>query len=154
MPDKRPSKSLAVAESLTRLLDSKFKIPGTNFSFGLDPILGLLPGVGDGVSLLVQLVVVYNLLQKGSSGKLRALLFINVLVDSFFGSIPVIGQIWDFFFKANERNLRLTKEYLYEDKHQGNGGRIWLAFALLLIICLGAIIYVLIELFKWLVSLF
>ena len=99
--------------------------------------------------MVVQLVVVYKLLQRGSSGRLKALLFINVLVDSFFGSIPVIGQIWDFFFKANERNLRLTREYLYEDKHQGSGDTVWIVFFVLLILAIAGLIYTVIEVIKW-----
>lgn len=148
------SKSLGAAERFADLLDSRYTFPGTNFKFGLDPILGLIPGVGDGISLVFQVLLVVTLSRKGYSGKLLAMLLINVLLDTLIGSIPVIGQIFDFFFKANQRNLRLTKEYLYEGKHQGSGTGIWIAFFLVLIAALAAMIYVIVLMVRWIASWF
>ena len=122
--DKISNQALKWAERYVRLLDARFKIPGTRITFGLDPVIGLIPGFGDGLTLIFQLLLVFGLLKHGSSGELRAKLILNVLIDSAIGSIPVIGQIWDFYFKANERNLRLTQEYLYEGKHSGSGRNI------------------------------
>jgi len=151
--NKKPN-SLKWARRYARVLDSNFTIPGTNFSFGLDPIIGLVPGLGDAVSLGFQFLLVIALLQNGSSGELRAKLIFNVLIDSAIGSIPVIGQIWDFFYKANERNLRLTEEYLLEGKHQGSGKGIWLAVFLLLILTIAMIVYVIVWFVNWVVGLF
>lgn len=146
--------ALSRVAQYARLLDSQFKIPGTPFSFGVDPILGLIPVLGDAIAMLFQLILVVQLLRYGTSGKLRALLFINVILDTAIGSIPVVGQIFDFFFKSNERNLRLVKEYLYEGKHRGSGGALWLLFFLILIAALALIVWVVIKLFKWLLALF
>lgn len=146
--------ALQWAERYARLLDAKFKVPGTNFTFGIDPILGLIPGLGDGASLVFQMLLVVALLRQGSSGELRAKLILNVLVDSAIGSIPVVGQIWDFFFKANERNLCLTQEYLYQGRHQGSGKGIWIAVFVFLILTIVMIIYVIIWFVNWLVELF
>ena len=146
--------SLKWAERYARLLDARFKVPGTNFTFGIDPILGLIPGLGDGASLIFQMMLVFALLRHGSSGELRAKLILNVLLDSAIGSIPVIGQIWDFFFKANERNLRLTQEYLYQGRHQGNGRAIWVGVAVLLILTIALIVWVIVWFLNWVVGLF
>jgi len=151
---KDDSKSLKWAERYARLLDSKFTVPGTNFTFGLDPILGLIPGLGDGVSLGFQLLLAFSLLKNGSSGELRAKIIINVLLDSAIGSIPVIGQLWDFWFKANERNLRLTREYLNQGRHQGSGKRIWLAVLVLLILTIVLMVYIIVWFIGWVVDLF
>lgn len=148
------SYSLQWAEHFARLLDSKFKLPGTNFKFGIDPLIGLIPGLGDGVSLIFQLVLAFGLLKHGSSGRLRALLIINVLVDTLIGSIPVVGGVFDFFFKANQRNLRLVQEHIYEGKHQGSGKGVWIALLMLIILTLGLLIYMIIWLIRWIVSLF
>lgn len=146
--------TLKWARRYARVLDSNFKVPGTNFSFGLDPIIGLIPGLGDAVAMGFQFLLVVSLLKNGSSGKLRAKLILNVLLDSAIGSIPVIGQIWDFFYKANERNLRLTEEYLLEGKHQGSGKEIWLAVFALLVITFVMIVYVFVWFVSWVIGLF
>ncbi len=148
------SRGLRWAESFARLLDSKFSLPGTKFRFGIDPILGLVPGLGDGISLVMQLLLASSLLKHGFSGELAARLFINVLLDTLIGSIPVVGQIFDFFFKASQRNLRLTKEYLYEGKHQGKGYGLWLALLLILILTIALVVYLVVLLVNWLVDLF
>lgn len=153
-PERKDSRSLKTAEKMASLLDSKFTFPGTNFKFGLDPILGLIPGVGDGISLVMQGLLVSTLWRQGYSGKLLAKLLINVLLDTLIGSIPVIGQIFDFFFKANERNLRLTREYLYEGKHRGSGTGIWIGLILVLIATLALMIWVIMELVQWVISWF
>ena len=155
MPDRQSkSEALKWAERYARLLDAKFKVPGTNFTFGLDPILGLIPGLGDGVSLVFQFVLVLVLIRQGSSGELRAKMMINILLDSAIGSIPVVGQIFDFFYKASERNLRLTKEYLFEGKHGGSGRRIWAMVFLLLIVTIGLILYTIVWFIQWFIGLF
>lgn len=148
------SSSLKWARRYARVLDSNFTIPGTNFTFGLDPIIGLMPGLGDAVALGFQFLLLIALLQNGSSGELRAKLILNVLVDSAIGSIPVIGQIWDFFYKANERNLRLTEQYLFEGKHQGGGKGIWLAVFVFLILTIVIIVHVIIWFVRWVLGLF
>ena len=155
MPEsKKELSSLKWAKQYARILDSNFTIPGTNFSFGLDPIIGLIPGLGDAVAMGFQLLLVASLLQNGSSGELRAKLILNVLIDSAVGSVPIIGQIWDFFYKANERNLRLTQEYLLEGKHAGSGSRIWLAVFAILIVTMAMIVYVIVWFMSWFVGLF
>lgn len=148
-PSRKNSRSLKYAEKLASLLDSKFTFPGTNFRFGLDPILGLVPGVGDGVSLVMQSLVVVTLVRKGYSGELLARLLINVLLDTLIGSIPIIGQVFDFFFKANERNLRLTRQYLYEGKYRGSGLLLWIALVLVLMATIAVVVWVIVELVQW-----
>lgn len=154
MASQQNKDALKWAERYARLLDAKFRVPGTNFIFGIDPLLGLIPGLGDGASLVFQMLLVVALLRQGSSGELRAKLILNVLVDSAIGSIPVVGQIWDFFFKANERNLRLTQEYLYQGRHQGSGKGIWIAVFVFLILTIVMIIYVIIWFVNWVINLF
>lgn len=137
-------------EKLTHLMDSKFTFPGTKFRFGLDPIIGLVPFLGDGVSLVISGLLVSSLWRYNASGEVKARLIINVLLDFLIGSIPIIGSIWDFFFKANERNLKLVKKHMEEGKYQGDGkGVIWKA-SLLVFVILAFFFYFVIKLIDWL----
>lgn len=136
-------------EPVARWLDSQFTIPGTRWRFGLDPLIGLIPGLGSGVGMLLQLYLVLVVLQRGGSGELLARMTVNVLVDSLFGAIPVLGQLWDFYFKASQRNLRLAREYAYEDKYQGNGLAIWIGLLVLLLGVVALLVFLVGTLLGW-----
>lgn len=102
-------------------MDDKFKLPGTRFRFGLDPLINLVPFLGDIIGFTVSLVLVYVMRRNGASRKLVMLMLINVVVDLTIGAIPIIGNVFDFFFKANKKNITLLREFYYEGKHQGKG---------------------------------
>ncbi len=130
-------------DKLSSFLDSKYKIPGTNFRFGIDPILGLVPGLGDVTSFTFSSFLILLMARKGASGKVVALMIVNVLVDTIVGSIPVFGTIFDFFFKANDRNVRLLKRHYQEGKYQGSGkGVVMVTLIVLLAIFIGLIVLI------------
>jgi hypothetical protein len=94
------------------LTDTAWRIPFTRIRFGLDSLVGLIPGAGD---LVMMVISVYTLLlayKAGAPGHLLARMAVNVAVDFGAGSIPVVGDIFDMFFKSNVRNLKLLTEYL------------------------------------------
>lgn len=95
---------------LADLLDSRFRIPGTNITFGIDPIIGLIPGIGDWIGGLASLyfLVYAVVLEAKASVVLRMLL--NILIDIIFGAIPLLGEIFDVGWKANIKNARLLEE--------------------------------------------
>ena len=99
-------------ESIADLLDSRFRIPGTDIRFGLDALLGLLPGIGDGVSLLPALYLVMEAKRLGASKFLLTRMAMNVGIDWLVGSIPLLGDIFDVGFKANRRNIKLLRDTL------------------------------------------
>jgi hypothetical protein len=103
---------LSRARALTRLLDSAAKIPGTGIRFGLDPLLGLVPGLGDvaGAALAGYLVLLAQRLGAPRSVILRMLA--NVAVDTVGGTVPLIGDAFDVAFKSNTRNLALLERTL------------------------------------------
>lgn len=92
---------------LASLMDSSITVPGTNFRFGLDPLLGLAPGIGDIVSNALSLYIVYEGWKLGASRKQLAMMIGNVVVDTLIGAVPVLGDVFDFAFKANVRNLAI-----------------------------------------------
>lgn len=97
---------------LARLLDSALRIPGTNVRFGLDAVIGLVPGLGDaaGAALAAYLVLLAARLGAPQAVVLRMLL--NVTVDAVAGAVPVLGDLFDVGWKANTRNIELLDRYL------------------------------------------
>jgi len=134
-------------EKAVRFLDSKFKIPGTPFRFGLDPVIGLIPFAGDIITLLIQGMLATEMLRCGASGRVAARMFINILMDTLLGSVPVAGALIDIFFKANTRNLKLLKEHYEEGKHKGSATKVIVLFisaiaGLLLIVTIGFVMLI------------
>lgn len=95
---------------LAELLDSKFTIPGTNVRFGLDPVLGLVPGVGDLAGGLVSLYFLVQAALYEAHLSILVRMTLNILADIVIGSIPLLGEIFDVGWKANTRNARLLDE--------------------------------------------
>lgn len=126
---------------ISQLLDSKFRIPSTSIRFGIDPLVGLIPGLGDLSSYLVSLMLIYTIRKKGASGKLITKMLLNVSIDALIGAIPILGAIFDFWYKANDKNLRLAQEYYEEGKHQGSGKGLLFLIILLVIGIIATLIY-------------
>lgn len=99
-------------ESIADLLDSRFRIPGTDIRFGLDALLGLIPGIGDGISVLPALYLMMEAKRLGASKVLLTRMAMNVGIDWLVGSIPLLGDIFDVGFKANRRNIKLLRDTL------------------------------------------
>jgi heme/copper-type cytochrome/quinol oxidase subunit 3 len=123
------------------LMDEQFRFPGTKFRFGLDPILNLFPFVGDMAGLLISGGLLMAMAKKGASNKLVVLMSANILLDATVGAIPVIGQIFEFFFKANTRNIRLMKEHYLENKHQGSGKNVIYLIVAIVIVVIALMIF-------------
>lgn len=141
-------------ERLARLLDNQFRFPGTNFRFGLDPILNLVPMLGDVSGLLLSSVILATMLKYGVSRKLAILMALNILVDTLIGAIPLIGNIFDFYYKSNARNMRLLREHYEEGKHQGSGWGLIIGIFLVLFAVLVGLLYLFIKAAEWLSSYF
>ena len=149
----RLRKDLVGVERVAWLMDDKFRIKGTRFRFGLDPLINLIPFLGDIIGFSVSFALVLVMWRNGASRKLVMLMLINVIIDVTIGAIPVVGNIFDFFFKANRKNILLLHAYYYEGKYHGKGNDVLaiilgvflaLTFLLLYLLCLG---------FVWLISL-
>lgn len=145
---------LKYIENIARLLDSKYKIPGTNFRFGLDPIFGLIPGLGDAGTFVISTVLIFYMAKFGASGKLVILMMLNVLLDTVFGSIPIIGWIFDFYYKANDRNINMLKKHYREGKYQGSGKGIILLLLVFLLAIMILVFYLFYKLIAWVIGLF
>ena len=96
---------------LAALFDSAFRIPGTRVRFGLDPILGLVPGVGDMASPVLALLLIWQATRQRVPKPVLARMVVNALVDAGVGAIPVVGDAFDFVWKANDWNLALLERH-------------------------------------------
>lgn len=95
---------------LAELLDARFSIPGTPIRFGWDGIIGLIPGVGDTVTLLPQLYLLYEALRAKVGLSTLLKMALNVAIDWLVGTIPVVGDVFDVAWKSNLRNAKLVAE--------------------------------------------
>lgn len=97
---------------IARLLDSAIAIPGTRIRLGLDPIIGLIPGAGDAVTTALSAYVVYEAYRAGLPAALILRMALNVVIDLIVSAVPVLGDIGDIFWRANQRNLAIFDDYL------------------------------------------
>jgi hypothetical protein len=135
---------------LSRLLDSQFRMPGTNFRFGIDPLIGLIPGVGDFVTFLISSMMLATLARNGASGYVLARMVFNVVLDTLIGAIPIAGDLFDFAFKSNQRNLRLLQEHYTEGRHRGGAWKVIVPVLLVLLVCMTGIIWLAYKAITWL----
>lgn len=146
--------TIRTVRKLSYLMDEQFRLPGTQFRFGLDPILNLIPFAGDFAGFIISGGLVLAMSSKGLTSKIVVLMCLNIFLDATIGAIPGIGQIWDFFFKSNTRNMKLMEEYYQEGKHQGSGkSTILLALSALFIIFI-ILLVILWYITAWIISLF
>lgn len=97
---------------LSRLLDKVITIPGTPIALGLDPIIGFIPIGGDVLGLLLSSYIIFEASRLGLPKKVLKKMIFNVIIDSLVGIIPIIGDLFDFAWTANEYNIRLIEEHL------------------------------------------
>lgn len=105
------SDTLASLDDLAHMLDTRWRIPGTNWRFGVDAVASLVPGVGDVATGLISAYMVKKAHDLGAPSHIIARMVGNVVLDTVVGSVPVVGTIFDFAFKANRRNMKLLREH-------------------------------------------
>jgi hypothetical protein len=106
------SPSLDAARKFAYWLDAGIRVPGTNFRFGFDPILGLIPGVGDAAGAVLAGWILVEAFRLGASRATVIRMAGNVALDAAVGAVPLIGDIFDFVWKANLRNVALLERHL------------------------------------------
>lgn len=107
-------KELKKAQALANITDTAVRIPVIGIEVGLDFLIGLIPGVGDAIMTLVALRIVYLGRKMGIPKSLRTLMIRNALMDFALGFVPVVGDLFDIWFKANRRNVRIMERWWLE----------------------------------------
>jgi hypothetical protein len=139
---------MAVVERFARLLDSRFIIPGTNIRFGIDPILSLFPVLGDLITFLISGILIYIMHNHGASRKVVIKMIMNSTLDAIIGAIPLVGTVFDVFYRSNDRNVKLLREHYFEGKHQGSGNGLLLIISIVAFVVAGAAFYGAYKLFN------
>ena len=117
------------------VLDSSFRVPGTQIRFGVDMIIGLVPGLGDLIAGALSLYIIVESARLGVPRSLLARMGWNVAVDTLVGEVPIIGDLFDVVWKANMRNLALLEEHLRQPIASTRANR-----AFIVALCLGLLL--------------
>jgi hypothetical protein len=132
---------------LALIMDEFLRFPGTKIRFGLDPIIGLLPGIGDVASAIISAVALVHAARYGVPKILLARMAMNTLINELVGIVPGLGDAFSFWFKSNVRNYELLRRYSAAPARSRRGDWIFLVAVLSLlfvIVCAGLIVTVLV----------
>lgn len=139
----RQEQHLKALRRISRLLDSAFVVPGTEYRIGLDPILGLLPGLGDLTSPLLAIAVLWQSRALGIPRLVQLRMIFNVAIDALVGMLPLAGDVFDFAWKANDRNIALLERHAYEHRRPSAGDWLFVSALILLLVVIAAVPFLL-----------
>lgn len=144
-----PEATLEHLRGLSKALDGAVTIPGTRVRVGLDPLIGLVPVVGDWIGAGLSAYFVVRAAGLGVSAATGMRMLANLAVDTMVGTVPVLGDIFDLGFRANQRNLALLEDHLRDPARRRAADRVALA-----VIAVGAVGIVVgaLALMAWLVT--
>ena len=134
---------------LSRLLDGAIRIPGTDIRIGLDPILGLIPGLGDWAGAIGSGYILVRAAGLGAARPTLLRMAGNIGVDLLAGLVPVIGDFFDVGWRANERNMALLRAHLEAPERRRKADH---SFVVLLVVGLGVLFVVTVGLSLWLLA--
>ncbi|MEA3187365.1 MAG: hypothetical protein QOD99_1195 [Chthoniobacter sp.] len=124
-------------KTVAKLMDTVFVIPGTNIRFGLDPIIGLLPGIGDGLDAVISAYLISRSARYGVPKIVLARMALNVLINTFGGALPVIGDAFSVWWKSNAMNYELLRQHASSRRASTAGEWIFVvSLILVLVLCI------------------
>ena len=129
-------------DDLSRYLDGLFRVPGTSWRFGLDSLIGLVPNVGDTLTSLASFYILFAGARYGVPKITLLRMALNIGIDYLVGAIPFVGDAFDFFWKANQKNMDLIRERA-TGRDKGTTGDYIFIFALiglLILLLIGSIV--------------
>lgn len=108
----RGTRELERLRAIARLFDQAFGIPGTRWRFGIDALFGLVPGLGDVIGALVAVYALHVARTLRAPGTIQLHMLGNIALDALVGTVPLVGDVFDFVFKAQTRNLALLDDWM------------------------------------------
>jgi hypothetical protein len=154
-PDERLPRDLVALRRFAWVMDQAFSIPGTRYRFGADALLGLIPGIGDVIAGLMSTWIIIGALRHRVPATVILRMIGNVTLDLLFGAVPLAGDVFDFLFEENVRNMRLLERYRDRRREPRSPARIGLiatAVVLFILLVAFAILAALIALAAWLIG--
>jgi len=106
----QPEHVVRAVEQLARMMDAAFQIPGFKWRFGLDALLGLFPGLGDMLASAVSLYILGVAIRSGVPRSTLTRMSLNIVIDQVLGTIPVLGDVFDVWWKSNLKNAELLRQ--------------------------------------------
>jgi hypothetical protein len=133
----------------SHLMDSAFRVPGTSFRWGWDPIVGLVPGLGDAITPLFSCLVILQAFRLGIPKLVQLRMLLNVAIDLVVGAVPLFGDVLDFAWKSNDMNFALLEQHAAHIRKPGLGDWLFVGAVLAaVLICAVLPIIVLAWLFR------
>lgn len=133
------ARTLAALRKWSVLLDSAFRVPGTGLSFGLDPILGLIPGLGDLTTPVFSALLLLHAVRLRIPRVVQLRMLMNAVIDLGIGAIPFVGDVFDFGWKANVRNLSLLERHAHPGARADRSDWIFVGAVLSLLTIVAAV---------------
>src|SRR5262245_18079156 len=149
MVTSQQERRLQALRGVDELLDSALRFPGMSYRIGLDPIMGLIPGVGDFVRPLFTIALLWHGRALGLPRVVQMRMLINVGLDAVLGTLPGIGDLFDFVWKANGKNLQLLEQHAYAGRQATPGDWVFVA------VMIGAVVAIAVlpvVLFVWVIG--
>ena len=140
---------LVALRRVAELMDSAFVLPGTTYRIGLDPIIGLVPWVGDLVSPLFTIVLLWQARDVRVPKVVLGRMIFNAAIDAIIGAVPFAGDLFDFGWKANQRNMALLERHAYEHHPASFADWAFVLSMIAVVVLLAAVPFVIAG---WLVS--
>jgi hypothetical protein len=159
-PDElRGRQGLHRLRAVTHLFDQAFRVPGTKWRFGLDALFGLIPGLGDVTGAIVAVYALHVARQLRAPGVVQAQMLTNIALDALVGTIPLLGDLFDFAFKAQSRNLALLDDWVgtpHAAVRRSERGVLLIPIAIIVVFATLTIlgVWMLFIFFNWIVGLF
>jgi hypothetical protein len=143
------AQKLAQLRTLARTMDSVFKIPGTNFRVGLDGLIGIIPGIGDFAGLVISCYFLLIAAQLQIPKLILARMGVNIIIDTIVGAVPFLGDLFDFVWTANRKNMELIERHLSSPrKTEARSGLFMVGVSIAIVVLMIAVFYVV----KWLAA--
>lgn len=147
--------ALARARRISRIMDDLVRIPGTRRRIGIDPLLGFLPGLGDGVALVISMDLLFSAAKLGAGTAVLTRMAGNLVLDAIVGMVPLVGDVFDLGWKANRRNLALLEALVRDQEGTRTRSRWLIGFVLAMAVVLVALgVWLGWLVLRWFVALF
>ena len=150
-PDPQREAMVATAEFLAKILDTTVKIPGTPFYVGLDPLLGLIPGIGDMIANLIGTVILILAARLRVPQIVITRMSLNLLINGTIGAVPIIGDLFSIWFRSHARNAELLRRAASQPNRETQQARLYVAgiiggTVVLLLLAIAAVLWVVVKL--------
>ena len=144
-----------MARYLAEMMDRRFTVPGTSIQIGLDPILGLIPGVGDVVANLAGSFILLVAAQAQLPKIVLVRMSLHIVLNGVIGAVPILGDVFSVWFKSNVKNVELLERFAFQDRHVSTAGDWLFVIGLLvgvIVVIVGSvlgIIWLIARMWEW-----